>query len=147
MSAAVLVGGLLIVALARWLSRRPVEAESGPRYLRLLAILFTLQLAAFAVQETAEAMVSGAPAASVDVLLLCGTLGQLPIAAVAALALRWLLVRVGPALASVFALLAPVKQPAPNFAAAIPVPAISFEVALASGIAGAAVRKRGPPSF
>src|SRR5260370_27372870 len=45
--AAALIGGLLLVGLARLLSGRRVRSDSGPSYVSLLAILFSLQLATF----------------------------------------------------------------------------------------------------
>jgi len=145
-SAAVLVGGLLLAGLARILSGRPAPSASAPSYIRLLALLFTIQLAMFAGQETAESLASGSPAGSVDVLLLTGTLGQLPVAAVGALALRWLLVRVGPALTVVRSVLTLVPQPRPVAAALIPVPAIAYESLLLLPVVAGTIRKRGPPS-
>jgi hypothetical protein len=145
-SAAVLLGGLLLVGLARVLSGRPAPSASAPSYLRLLALLFTIQLAMFGVQETAESVVSGSRAGSVDVLLLTGTLGQLPVAAVASLALRWLLVRVGPALTAVRSVLTLAQQPRPMAAALISVPAIAYESVLLQPVVAGTIRQRGPPS-
>jgi hypothetical protein len=145
-SAAVLLGGLLLVGLARILSGRPAPSASAPSYLRLLALLFTIQLAMFGGQETAESVAGGSRAGSVDILLLTGTLGQLPVAAVAALALRWLLVRVGPALTVVRSFLTLAQQSRPVVAAVIPVPALSYESGLLLRVAAATTRKRGPPS-
>lgn len=90
--AAILLGGLLIIALAKLLSGRALKRETAaPAYLTLLAGLYTIQLAFFTGQETVESAVAGAPASSAAVLLLWGTLGQLPVAAISAVALRWLL--------------------------------------------------------
>src|SRR5258708_17815996 len=50
--AAALIGGLLLVSLARLLSARRVRSDSEPPYLPLLATLFILQLATFAAQQT-----------------------------------------------------------------------------------------------
>jgi hypothetical protein len=141
-----LVGGLLLLGLARVLSGRPAPSASAPSYLRLLALLFTIQLAMFGVQETAESVASGSRAGSVDVLLLTGTLGQLPVAAVAALALRWLLVRVGPALTVVRSVLTLTPQSRPMAAAIIRLPAIAYEPVLLQRVVAGTIRKRGPPS-
>lgn len=90
--AAILLGGLFVLALARVLSNRPLERRSdAPSLIRLLAMVFTLQLAVFAVQETVEAAVAGVPGSSIATLLLWGTFGQLPVAFVTAVTLRWLL--------------------------------------------------------
>jgi hypothetical protein len=62
-------------------------------------MLFCLQLTFFVVQESVETA-AGAPATSAAALLLWGSLGQLPVAVLAALALRWIAVRVAPAISS-----------------------------------------------
>jgi hypothetical protein len=82
----VVLGAARIVA-ARGGSARVVER---PPILDLLAVIFAAQLCVFAGQETAEALLTGRPAPSAADLLLWGTLGQLPIAALAALSLSWL---------------------------------------------------------
>lgn len=137
------VGGLLLVALARVITGR-VDKDSAPSYLRLLAALYTLQLAVFAGQETVEAAVGGAPASSVAVLMLWGTVGQLPVAAIAALALRWLLARIRPALARVFAVASPVVQPFTVLVAPRPMP-LAINVAVAVEHLAFDFSRRGPP--
>ena len=91
---------MLIVGAARVAGGRRIEPGSSPSFVRLLAVLFTLQLGCFAVQETAEALVGGGRVGSAPLLLLWGTAGQLPVALAATLALRWLGARVRPALAA-----------------------------------------------
>jgi hypothetical protein len=92
--AAALLGSLLVIGAARLVSGgRMRRTARGPSYLRLLGALFTIQLAFFALQETAESIVAGAAVATAPHLLLLGTVGQLPVAILAALALKWLLVR------------------------------------------------------
>src|SRR5260370_13058832 len=91
---AALIGGLLLVGLARILSGRRVRSDSEPSYISLLAVLFSLQLATFAAQEIGEAIVAGPRVMSAPELLLWGTLGQLPVAVIAASGLRWLSARV-----------------------------------------------------
>ena len=137
------VSGLLVVALARVIAGRP-DKESAPSYLRLLAVLYTLQLAVFAGQETVEAAIAGVPASSVAVLMLWGTVGQLPVAAVAALAVRWLLARVGPALTLVLSRLVPVVQPLVASLTPRPMPSLAYA---AVGIENRALEhgRRGPP--
>jgi hypothetical protein len=88
--AAALIAGLVLVGLARILSGRRVRSDSEPSYVSLLAILFSLQLATFGVQEITEALVAGSSVMSAPDLLLWGTLGQLPVAVIGASALRWL---------------------------------------------------------
>lgn len=146
-AAAIAVAGLLVVGLARALSRRrPGQRLAAPSLLRLLAALFTIQLAAFAAQETLEASLAGAPADSIAVLLLWGGAGQLPVALAAAAGLRWLAIRFEPAVERLRCVLS-LPRPAPRLIFA---PALALggggAVALTSSLAGAPGRKRGPPS-
>jgi hypothetical protein len=138
-----LVGGLLAVGLARLMAGR-LERDSAPSYLRLLAALYTLQLAVFAGQETIEAAAVGAPASSAAALMLWGTVGQLPVAAVAAVAMRWLLSNLRPALSRVFARLAPVVQPVIASVALRPIP-LATNVAVAEEHLAFNFSRRGPP--
>jgi hypothetical protein len=92
-----LTGASFLAALAVLAASRILAARGGrgvvferPSVFDLLAVLFAAQLCLFAVQETAEALLTGRVVRSVADLLLWGTLGQLPIAALAALALSWL---------------------------------------------------------
>jgi hypothetical protein len=98
-AAALVLAGGFVIGLARVLGGRPVRRGSAPPYLRLVATLFTIQLALFAAQEVGEAMVARLAADSAAHLVLWGTLGQLPVALVAAAGLRWLLVRFDDAVA------------------------------------------------
>ena len=86
------LGVLVVLGAARILAARGGSARviERPPILDLLAVLFAAQLFVFAGQETAEALLTGRPAPTAADLLLWGTLGQLPIAALAALALSWL---------------------------------------------------------
>lgn len=103
----ILLGALLLIGVARLLTVRPgAKVASGPSYINLLAALFTVQLTCFVIQESVESLVASAAVASVPNLILLGSLGQLPIAAVAALALKWLSVRVESALISLRQILA-----------------------------------------
>jgi hypothetical protein len=145
-AAAITLGGLFLVGLARILPGR-VQRGDAPSLLRLLAALFTIQLAMFLAQESVEAALSGAAGISIDGLLLLGTLGQLPVAAFAAFALRFLLVEVVPALAEVRLYLAAPQQPLGLVAALTPLRVVDVEDLLRSRHATHSVRKRGPPSF
>jgi hypothetical protein len=132
------VVAVLVIGLTRVIGRR-IEKDSALPYLRLLAALFTIQLALFALQETAES------AASAPVLLLWGTLGQLPVAAVAALALRWLFARLRPALAQLRASFATAFQLMPSTPAVL-VWAPAMHVVSAVEPFAAGFNRRGPPS-
>lgn len=145
-TAAITLGALLIVGLARILRGR-VHRGNVPSFLRLLAVLFTIQLAVFAAQETTEAALSGVPGTSIDGLLLLGTLGQLPVAVLATFALRFLLVEVAPALAEVHLYLTAPQQPLGLVAALKPLPVAEAEHLLGSRLIAHPTRKRGPPSF
>ena len=148
LAAALLVAGLFVIGLARSVSGRPLRREQPPvSYLSMLAALFTVQLGCFAVQETAEAYLNGAPASSATVLLLWGTLGQLPVAVASALAIRWLLTRFSAAVTEILniaALMVPPPRPVP---AAILVPNQADPSLLLSQAAGPSLAKRGPPYF
>ncbi|HEX7137854.1 MAG TPA: hypothetical protein VF219_08410, partial [Vicinamibacterales bacterium] len=100
--AAFVLLALVATGVARLLAGRRLRNVPGPSLLRVVALLFCLQLTCYVVQETIE-MAAGAPAASAPALLLWGTVGQLPAAAVAALVMRWFMVRVAPALAEMLA--------------------------------------------
>ncbi|HXC76744.1 MAG TPA: hypothetical protein VNU19_06815 [Candidatus Acidoferrum sp.] len=93
-TAGMFLGALLLVGVSRLLAVRPgTKMTPGPSYFSLLAALFTIQLTCFVLQETIESVVAGAAVASAPHLILLGSLGQLPVAAIAALALKWLSVR------------------------------------------------------
>ena len=138
------LAALLLVALARVIGKR-TERDSAPAYLRLLALLFTIQLIAFAVQETVESLLSGS-AASVPLVLVWGTVGQLPVAAVGALALRWLLARLHPAVAQLALLFRPAFQLVGDVIALVVFP-VATEIAFANEPARTTFNRRGPPSF
>jgi hypothetical protein len=76
--------------------------------------------------------------------MLWGTVGQLPVAVVAALAVRWLLARVGPALARVMSRLVPAVEPFISSSALRPMPPLAYA---AVGIENLALdhSRRGPP--
>ena len=82
-----LIASLFLVGVARLATGRKLEPGSAPSLLRLLAALYTLQLAFFFVQETVEGSAAGQ-------IFLWGLVGQLPVALLGALALRWFLGRV-----------------------------------------------------
>lgn len=137
--------GLFAIGIARAVGGRPVRTRSAPQYLRLLAALYTMQLTVFAGQEVAEALVAGLPTASVADLLLWGTLGQLPVALVAAAGLRWLLARFEAAVSVIrVALAMRPGRPQPAVAAIMAWPAVESEPLIASH-AGRSAAKRGPP--
>jgi hypothetical protein len=146
-AAVALIGGMLLVGLARILNGSRARSASQPSYVSLLAVLFSIQLAAFAAQEVAEALVAGSTVGSAPDLLLWGTLGQLPVAAIAALALRWLATRVEHAVGVIRDVVGATLTMAPlPSAVAIPVYPAPDRALLMSRVAGSSLAKRGPPA-
>ncbi len=145
--AVALVGSLFFVGLARALNGRAVARTApGPSYVSLLAFLFTIQLTFFIGQEMTESVLASSRVESATGMLLWGTLGQLPVAAVAAAALGWLASRFESALEDIRAALA-VPPPSPTPAVVLlPLEASSSRALLLSTVAGASLAKRGPPT-
>lgn len=144
---AAFIGVLLLVGLARLLSGRRVRSESEPSYISLLAILFSLQLTTFAVQEITEALIAGTSIGSAADLLLWGTLGQLPVAVIAASGLGWLSARVESAVGLVRDFVTASLPDVPVLGpTAIPVYSAPGIALLISRVAGFSLAKRGPPS-
>ena len=144
--AAAVLGTIFVAGLARVVGKRPLSrTASAPSLLRLVAALFTIQLAVFVVQETAEAAASGAKGGSITTLLLWGGLGQLPVAVAGAIALRWLLVRFEAAVDVIRVALSAPPPRAHVVAALSPVIAAGGNSPLRSQLIGAARPKRGPP--
>lgn len=142
LAAAFLVLALLAIGLSRVISGRRLAGAPAPDLLRLVAMLFCLQLACFIVQETLE-VAGGAPSTTAPALLLWGTAGQLPVAFVAALALRWLAMRLGPAVEQ---LLAPASPSLHLTAASVSVAVSSVAtMPIAAQHLTADFNRRGPP--
>ena len=105
--ATAVLASLLLIGFARRIPGRAVLITSrGPSYITLLSVLFTIQLVCFTAQETFESLAAGEAVPSVLNLILLGCIGQLPVAILAALALKWLAVRVDAALLALGAELA-----------------------------------------
>lgn len=137
-AALAIIASLFLIGVARLATGRRIEPGSTPSLLRLLATLYTLQLLFFLVQETLE----GSPAGE---LFLWGLVGQLPVAFVSAVGVRWLLARLGPALGRLRARYATVVQLAPYALALFVWPVAADFV---QGFEpGQAIDLRGPPSF
>jgi hypothetical protein len=145
--AAAFLAGMFVIGLARAVSGGSrIKTGSQKSFVELVAILFTVQLACFIAQEIAEAMVAGIGAASAPHLLLWGTLGQLPVAGVAAMGLRWLWTRFEAAIDDLRALLPAVRTPripALVVVQAWPAPDGTF---LRPQLVGGSLGKRGPPT-
>jgi len=145
-AAAALIGALLLVGLARILSGRRIGSTAEPSYVSLLAFLFSLQLAIFVAQEVAEGLIAGSSVGSAPGLMLWGTLGQLPIAAIGALALRWLSARVVIAAGLIRDVVGATVTLRPAPLVPIPVYAASDQAVLMSRVVGSSLAKRAPPS-
>jgi hypothetical protein len=80
------LGVLVVLAAVRMLATRRDRTQrfERPPVLDLMALIFAAQLALFGVRETAEALLTGRAVPTAGDLLLWGTLGQPPIAALAA---------------------------------------------------------------
>lgn len=145
--AAALVAAIFVIGLARMLAGRPrMKRGSAPKYIELLAALFTIQLVSFIAQEAGEAMLAGAAVDSAPHLLLWGTLAQLPVAVVAASALGWLWTRFGSAVGDLRAVLAVAPSSQAPVAVAFALWHVPDGALLLSRFAGGSLGKRGPPS-
>ena len=145
LGAAAVLASLMVICVARFVSRgRGRSMAGGPSYLRVLGALFTIQLVFFALQETIESMAAGSAVASAPHLVLMASIGQLPVAMVGALALKWLLVRSEAAVTEIR--VAPASIPEPISPVAVVVSLWNHHVVVNRPIAGASPAKRGPPS-
>jgi hypothetical protein len=141
------LGALFVIGIARVVGGGGrIKIDAGRPYLSLMAALFTVQLTLYAGQEVLEAAVAGVPADSPTHLLLWGSLGQLPVAAAAAVALRWLLVRFESAVHEIRRALAVLGKVPSIEPPVIAVLRVSDVALLLSRVAGASLIKRGPPS-
>jgi hypothetical protein len=143
--AAAVLASLLVIGVARLAHAGGVRSVAGaPSYVSFLGALFTIQLVVFGLQETVESLAAGAAFATAPHLLLMGSAGQLPVALVAALALKWLLVRFESAVTELRIAFPAIRtRIAP---AALVICAWShFDLALRP-VTGESIAKRGPPS-
>jgi hypothetical protein len=139
------VAAIFVVGLARVLAQRsPARTSLAPNYLELLAALFTIQLVFFIAQEVGESLVAGTAAGSAD-LLLWGTLGQLPVAAVAATALGWLLTRFESAVDDLREVIKVAKVRVLPVACGFALWPAPDRALLLSQVAGGSLGQRGPP--
>jgi len=146
LGASAVLGSLLLIGVARFAAgARGRAIAHGPSYVSLLGGLFTVQLAFFALQETAESMAAGTAIATAPHLLLLGSVGQLPVAMLGALALRWLLVRFESAVIQIHVALAVVRQAAAP-AAVVVFARWTHSDLIDTPVATLSLGKRGPPS-
>ena len=145
---AAVLAALLVVAAARTLRTgflAPARRPARRPLLDLAAALFAVQLAFYLVQETLEAAAGGARPLSPGDLILWGCAGQLPVALLAALLLRWLTASVEAAVAE---LVAAAGQPLATGPALCATRTWTFaRPALRCRPAGRQRSERGPPTL
>jgi len=144
-AALTVLAAVALVGVARVATGRRIEKASAPSPVRLMSVLFTAQLAVFAAQETIEAVLGGSHVATAGELLLWGSAGQLPVALVAAFALRWLVARLEPSLQAIGGVVT-ARQPLIPTVAVQPV-ALPVRAVAADGRVRRSFSRRGPPSF
>jgi hypothetical protein len=106
-----LIIALVLIGAARLLAGRRYPGRAvRPSVIDLLAVMFTLQLAVFAAQETLESVQRGTPLAPAT--LIWGVAGQLPVALLAAFAFSLVAARFEAAVTAL-AGLAPAPWPGP----------------------------------
>jgi len=142
-----LMACLLVVAAARSLAPAPAirRMRATTHFFDLLPALFAAQLGLFMGQETIESLVASGHPPSLVELAVWGTFGQLPAAAMASVALTWLLARLESAwialVDGVAQLIGAASTPPPEHS--VP-PELAGTLRLASACP-AAFCKRGPP--
>jgi hypothetical protein len=142
---AAILTSLLLIGVSRLIVLRPgTTVMQSPPYLRLFAALFTIQITFFVVQEAIEANLAGTYVPTALYLFLIGMVGQLPIAALAALALKWLSARLETALSALRTGVTVRVAEYGVLAPSLPMPELVYQPALAQSCPAAFV-KRGPP--
>lgn len=112
LGAAALLGALLLIAVIHLISGSPARrVVESPNYFQLLSLLFTIQIACFVIQETVESMAAGESPESAINLILLGAVGQLPVAILTALVLKWLATRFETALLVLRQTIATIEAP------------------------------------
>jgi hypothetical protein len=144
-AAVAILAALLIISVCRLVALRPgSKVTRSPSFFSLLAALFTIQVTFFVVQETIESNLAGTYTPTALYLFLIGMFGQLPIAALAAIALKWLWARLEIALSALRNVVAVRAIAHGTIAAILTFPAQVYQPALAETCPAAYV-KRGPP--
>lgn len=138
-AAMALIAAILVIGVARFATGRRVQAESAPPFVRLLAVVYTLQLSVFVAQETLEGGFNSE-------IVLWGFLGQLPVALAVAVALRWLLARLEPALRLIASRCEAAYQLLP-FTTALALCPAPLQVTVPADAVAWSINRRGPPSF
>jgi hypothetical protein len=140
-----LLGVLLLVGLGRVMSGRRLAADAPAPFVRTLAAVYTIQLACYVVQETAEGMAGSGGPGSASSLMLWGAIGQLPVALAVTIALRWLGARVSPALEAVGRVAATIALQELVCAVSEPRRRLATVEAASCDVLAAGFSRRGPP--
>ncbi|HEX6489050.1 MAG TPA: hypothetical protein VF137_09320 [Candidatus Dormibacteraeota bacterium] len=145
----VLLVGLLLVAWARVFSAggRVRHATGSWRVFDAFAALFVLQLTVYAGQESVESLAGGLRQPLLLDLLLWGSLGQLPVALLGAIALTWWSTAVGGAVAAIEVGLVEVRPVRLVLSASPARPDGRSRALILQQCAPASFAKRGPPLF
>lgn len=144
---ATILFALAAIALARLIAGRAagLRVTSGRRIWELFAALFAIQLAMYACQETLESILGNAPVTGALDLILLGSIGQLPAAFIAAVAISWISKRFGGAVAILRAAIRP-RAIRLNFAVPVqPILAGQTRLVVLTQLSPRSLVKRGPP--
>ena len=144
---AAIVFALAAIALARVIASRAVglRVTSGWRIWEVFAALFTIQIVIYAGQETLESILGNAPVAGALDLILLGSIGQLPAALIAAVAISWISTRFGGAVAVLRAAIRP-RVIRLNFTVPVqPIVAGQARLVVLTQSSPRSLAKRGPP--
>ena len=147
LAAAVLLTSLLLIGGSKILARGPIATTaSSPSFVRMLALLFTAQLVTFGLQESLESLVANTAVAPAPHILLLGAVGQLPVAILGALALKWLLIRFESAVTAIRIALSSTRPCAEPTAPTLMAWRCASQDLVLQPSAGPSLAKRGPPS-
>lgn len=144
---AAILFALAAIALARLIAGRAagLRVTSGWRIWELFAALFTIQLVIYASQETLEAILGNASLPGALDLILLGSIGQLPAALIAAVAISWISKRFVGAVAVLRAAIRP-RVVRLNFTVPVqPIVAGQARLVVLSQSSLRSLAKRGPP--
>lgn len=141
-----LLAGLFLIGVTRLVSSSPARrVVASPNYLQLLSVLFTIQISFFVLQETLESIAAGQTPESAMHLILIGSAGQLPVAVLAALVLKWLATRFETALFVLRQSVSAIEAEIARVAVIQPRLEMAFVPALAE-VCPSVYVKRGPPT-
>jgi hypothetical protein len=141
--------GLVVIGLARIVARhgQGLRASGGHPIAWLLVLSFAVQLDVYVVQETVESALSGVPfdLGLLWTIVAWGMVGQLPVAAAAAVGLHWLSARFEPALRLLLSISAARSRIRPPLAPALRRWTAPPRHAAIARVAHPALAERAPP--